>query len=150
KAYASLELRMGCEVLFSLKKDKSKGKKVLTGGVAKEYFKSGYTNCCEALLRGEPSIYAMHLEICTEKAVLDLGNGTKRHYKHYIDRPYEGSYYLLQREELGNGNKRRFSYADNESGMFRLKRIWTTNRDESLTLNWLNFDDMKHHMTVKG
>ena len=134
----ALSLEWAAKFFFELKKDKSKGKKVFTGGVAKEYFKSGYTNCCEALLRGEPSIYAMHVEISPEKAVLDLGNGTKRHYKHYIDRFNEGSYYLLQLEELGNRNRRHFSYTYT-NGVFRLKRIWTTNRDDSLTLNWLEF-----------
>jgi hypothetical protein len=77
KMYAAVELRMGCEILFKLK---SNGKHHASGEVSKKHLESGYTNCCEALLHGEPSVYAMKLEMTREEAILDLGNGTKRYY----------------------------------------------------------------------
>lgn len=149
KIYASVEMRMGCEVLFELKKDKSKGKRYYSGTVSKEYYKTGYTNCCEALLRGEPSIYAMRIEVDGDTAIVHLGNGAKRHYAFYEHSYENGTYYLLQLEERSNGNRRHFSYFF-DKGLFRLKRIWTANKDESLTLNWLDFDYNKIHVNVKG
>ena len=150
KSLASLELRMGCEVLFEVKKDKNKRKEHLGGGgVSKDYFKSGYTNCCEALLHGEPSIYAMHMEAFTDQAIVTLGNGTKRYYDPYTTDLDGSLVYLLRLEERSNGNRRHFSY-NNDKGPFQLKRIWTTNREGNLTLNWLDFDDQNLHMKVKG
>ena len=96
--YASVEMRMGCEVLFELKKDKSKGKRYYEGTVSKDYFKTGYTNCCEALLRGEPSIYAMRIELNEDSAIVHLGNGSKRHYDYYKSDYSMGTYYLLQQK----------------------------------------------------
>ena len=54
-----VEQRMGFEVLCTVTKQKTekKSKKAYyKGSVDLDFFKHGYTNCCEALLRGEPSL----------------------------------------------------------------------------------------------
>ncbi len=150
KFYAGVEMRMGCEVLLEIKRDKSKGKYYYSGGVAKEYYKSGYSNCCEALLRGEPSLYTMHAEVNDGKAVVTLGNGAKRHYELFQHRNSGETLYLLKREDKSNGNKLHFSYNFNKEGAFKLKRIWTTNSDETLTFNWMDFVDKDLELTVTG
>lgn len=144
KYYAAVELRQGLEVLCELKKDKKK----LIGGIAKNYYQSGYTNSCKALLLGEPALSAMRVELSETEATVSLGDGTKRHYYRFTDLGY-GVYYRLAYEERPNGNHRYFSYTYN-TFPFSLKRIWTTNRDGSVTLNWLEFLQRKDEFLVKA
>jgi len=70
-----VELRKGCEVLFDVKGQKEKGKHNYRffGKIDPDYFKTGYTNCCEALLHGEPSLCAMSVEGDENGFVVKLG-----------------------------------------------------------------------------
>lgn len=148
--YANVELRLGLEVLCEMHKDRSKGKKHYKGSVSKNYFKSGYTNCCEALLRGEPSVYAMKLELDAKKgyACLTLGDGTRRHYVLFGGDPYVGDYYRLYAEERNNGNLRIFDYL--YEGYLALRSIFTKNYDESLVLNRIDFNYHDQKVSLKG
>lgn len=145
KNYVSVELRQGLEVLCEVKKHK----KIFTGGIDPDYYKSGYTNCCSALLQGEPSLAAMQVEVGENHAIVTLGDGTKRHYSHFENVTYEGSYYRLNFEERPNGNKRYFSY-DARSFPFSLKQIETTNSDKTLVLNSLDFSYEGNQVFVKA
>ena len=108
---------------------------VYRGQVRSKMLKDGYSNCCEALLRGEPPIYAMRAEGSVNKMCVKLGDGTRRIYEMYRKR--HNHHFRLVREEFPNGNLRHYTYlADPPS---RVKRIWTTNGEQSLVLNWINF-----------
>ena len=91
----------------------------------------------------------MRIELNEDSAIVHLGNGAKRHYDYYKYDYSMGSYYLLKLEERSNGNRRHFSYSF-DKGLFRLKRVWTSNKDDSLTLNGLDFEYNKTHVHVKG
>ena len=145
KEFIGIEMRQGMEILFELKQ--VKGKNELVGRVAKEYFKTGYTNCCEALLRGEPSLYAMEVILYNDKAIVSLGDGSKRRYQFSFSTMNE-IFYILNLEEKSNGNKIHFSYYD---APIRLKEIQTTNKEKKV-LNWLQFkyNFKKSQLTVEG
>jgi hypothetical protein len=136
KYYAYVEMRQGLEILFKLEKQKVNGKSAKVGKVHNAYFKSGYTNCCEALLRGEPSLQAMQLTIFEKSAELVLGDGTKRFYQFYQETLTQKQY-LLAKEVKSNGNRVFFTYF--LDGPFRISRISTTNKDENFLLNELLF-----------
>ena len=53
------------------------------GKVRTKQLKQGYSNCCEALLRGEPSLLAMTLKGSQNLMFVTLGNGTVRVYNMY-------------------------------------------------------------------
>ena len=133
-----VEQRAGFEVactVYPMKTDK-KGKRYYKGDIDPELFKYGYTNCCEALLSGKPSLLALQAEGDDRSFVVSLGDGTKRHYA-FFGWAYATGLYRLVREDCANGNHRHYSYVDSDT--LYLKRIWTTNPSQSLTLNWVNF-----------
>ncbi|NGX42849.1 MAG: hypothetical protein K940chlam7_01137 [Chlamydiae bacterium] len=133
-----IEQRMGLELLFSVKEQKSKKKhkeKTYVGTVDPKCFELGYTNCCEALLRGESSLCAMKVAGTKNNFVVTLGDGTKRHYDYFLTE-YEIFCYRLVLEEKANGNRRHFSYAGDHS--IWLSKVCTKNHDDSITLNWIN------------
>ncbi len=117
------------------------------GRIDPKFLKSSYTNCCEGLIRGETDISAMNINGSLGAFVVDLGNGTKRHYT-FIGMDEENTrHYRLVREERANGNIRHIEYIDiPRSGA--PKRIWTTNGDNSLILNWINFYYDKNIRTI--
>ncbi len=139
-----VEQRKGSYLFFTLKKD---GKKNFKGKIDPNFYTHGYTNCCEALLRGEPPIYAMWAEGDKNKFIVHLGNGTRRHYQHYITKDQTRKYRLVL-EERPNGTCRHFSYIS--KNFIDLKRIWTTNKDNSLTLNFLDFDNSEYVVSITG
>jgi RHS repeat-associated protein len=129
-----LEQRTGNFIYFTVSKNKENQ---YSGKIDPDIFEFGYTNCCEALLRGEPDISAMSVSGNKEEFVVDLGNGGKRYYHYYKKTDSKVRVYRLVREERANGNKRYFSYYDSKSEF--LKKVWTTNNDESIILNSLDF-----------
>ncbi len=134
-----IEQREGSALVFE---NKSK-KKHFTGKVSQDFLKIGYTNCCEALLRGEADILGMSVEGTSEKITVSLGNGGYREYQYY-DTDWDGfQRYRLRKEKRPNGNYRYFRYRNNNSTL--LRRISTVNRDESLTLNWIDFTAFDCH-----
>lgn len=144
--YVTVELRQGLEVLFKLKyckhlETKTSGS-VYAGSVAKQNYEKGYTNCPSHLIQGEPSLFALHLQIDNTSAVLTLGDGGKRHYQ-----KVSPTFYRLYLEELPSGNKRHFFYEGSEPHE-PLTNICTTNREGSLNLNWLKFSYGKKNTHV--
>ena len=151
--YAKVELRMGLEVLCDLKKDKTKKEDIYWGTISKDYLKNGYTNCCEALIRGEPSVYAMEVEIDNKhgKAFVTLGDGTKRHYIYHTTTSH-GNVFVLTLEERPNNTLRRFYYQhvhEGKNAPIFLERIETQSQDSKIIFNWLNFSD-SYPFTVTG
>jgi len=130
-----VEQRGGSRLLFNAIKQKNKH---YVGKVEPDLLKSGYTNCCESLLQGETDISAMTVDGTESEFVVDLGNGAKRHYQYFYKDEYKIRYYRLAREERSSGNTRHFNYTDGNS--ISPKRIWTSNKSNSLTLNWINFN----------
>ncbi|MEI8366530.1 MAG: hypothetical protein WCF65_08970, partial [Parachlamydiaceae bacterium] len=137
-----VEQRAGFEVACTVQRVKSakKSKKQYKGGVDSEFFNCGYTNCCESLLNGEPSLLSLQVEGDDDNFVVTLGDGTKRHYA-YFRFEFPTALYRLVREDSPNGNHKHYSYINNKT--LHLKRIWTTNPSQSLTLNWVNFTQGK-------
>lgn len=111
------------------------------------YLENGYTNCCEGLLRGEKNLCSMTMRGSSQSSngsfVIELGNGVKRHYSRG-----DGTY-LLRIEERANGNLRFYQY-DNKKYPESPTRIWTTNKNQSLMLNWMNFEYGKKELKVSG
>lgn len=133
-----LEQRSGFRIPCTIKKMSKKGEKdFYAGKVNSKFFKSGYTNCCEALLNGEPSLLSLSIESDINQFVVILGDGTKRIYRYFRFMNHYTYVYRLIKEELPNGFVRHYTYKNDQQVM--LKRIWTTTPDESLTLNWVNF-----------
>ena len=130
----TLEQRIGSEIVCTVTKQKKGKKDYYKGGVDPEYFKTGFTNCCEALLRGEPSLQAMQIEGDEHQFVVTLGDGTKRYYSYFHEENLTGFFRLI-REDCPNGNHRHFSYEN----LLNLKQIWTTNSNNTLIFNCLNF-----------
>lgn len=137
KSNVSVEQRMGCKISFSAMESVGKKKdKHLVGGVETDFLKSGYTNCCEGLMRGEPSVYASKVDCSDDHAILTLGDGTKRHYEYIGKGENNLILFHLVLEEMANGNRRHYSYSSQSPAW--VKRIWTTNREDNLTFNWIN------------
>lgn len=130
-----VEQRGGSKLLFNASKQKNKR---FAGKIEPEQLRSGYTNCCESLLRGDTDISAMTVDGTESEFVVDLGNGTKRHYQYFYLDESGIRYYRLMMEERPNGNRRHFAYMTTSS--ISPKRIWTTNKSGSLTLNWIAFN----------
>jgi hypothetical protein len=145
KIYAYVEMRQGLEILCRLHKEKGK----YVGKLAKEYYKTGFTNCSDTLLNGESSLYALSMVIDNTKAIVTLGDGTKRHYSLIAGGSLKESYFRLNLEERNNGNRRHFAYTS-PSFPFSLEKIWTTNKDESLVLNYLNYFYQNNFIYVLG
>jgi len=136
-----IELRGGSQIPFNVKTSKGK----FFGKIDSEFLRTDYTNCCEGLLRGETDVSAMCVYGDKKRFIVDLGNGLKRHYQYFKKMGYQ-RHYRLTKEERPNGNFRYFDYIKDSSS--RPKRIWTTNRNHSLNLNWLEFDFRKLNYTV--
>ncbi|MEI8366354.1 MAG: RHS repeat-associated core domain-containing protein, partial [Parachlamydiaceae bacterium] len=154
-----VEQRAGFAVACTVEKQKSKKKKSkqqYKGGVDLRFFKDGYTNCCEALLRGEPSLQSMQVEGDEDQFIVTLGDGTKRHYA-FFQYKFPDRFYRLIREDSPNGNHKHFSYVENHkhvdyNGNEKLlfKRIWTTNPSNTLTFNWISFAYSKNLIHLKA
>jgi len=129
-----VEQRTGSRILFNAIKQKDKH---YVGKVDPSLLKSGYTNCCEALIRGETDISAMTVDGTESEFIVNIGNGVKRHYQFFYRDEYKIRYYRLTSEERPSGNRRHFNYTDGYSTS--PIRIWTSNKDNSLILNWINF-----------
>lgn len=145
-----VEQRMGFEVLCTVTKQKTekKSKKAYyKGSVDLDFFKHGYTNCCEALLRGEPSLLALQVEGNSDQFVVTLGNGTKRYYSYFLS-SIPDLFYRLSREDRPDGTHRYFSYKDNETLL--LKQVWTTNPSNTLVFNRLNFAYTENYVQVEA
>nr|NGX42984.1 tRNA3(Ser)-specific nuclease WapA [Chlamydiota bacterium] len=125
--------------------------KVCEGEVDKEYLKSSYTNCSEALLRGEPPICALKITVSNgNELVVKPGNGAERYYEcfskdyliddHFADNPVLTpiNYYRLIREKLANGNIRYVEY-DKKLSIDPV-RMYTKNSDETLELNSFKYE----------
>lgn len=136
-----IELRGGSQIPFNVKESRNN----FFGKINSEFLRTDYTNCCEGLLRGETDITAMSVYGDKNTLIVDLGNGLKRHYR-YFKKNSSKRHYRLIKEERPNGNFRYFDYIKDKSST--PKRIWTTNRNNSLTLNWLNFNFRKWDYTV--
>jgi len=145
--YAKVELRTGLEVLCKLHKEK----KLLKGSVAKEYFKCGYTNSCQSLFQGEPSLYALQVEVHDQDdaphAIVTLGDGTKRWY-HLFGGEYGVEYYRLFGEQRSNKNIRSYYYHSDTIPL--LRSVVTKNGDESLELNRIDFSYKEGEVLVKA
>ncbi|HRD55914.1 MAG TPA: hypothetical protein PLC42_05910, partial [Parachlamydiaceae bacterium] len=129
-----LEQRSGSQIPCTVKKI---SKSVFyTGSVDPDFFKSGYTNCCEALLNGEPSLLSLHIEGTNHQFVVMLGDGTKRIYRFFNALNFN-EFYRLVKEELPNGTERHYAYKNNHQLL--LERIWTTASNGSLILNSVTF-----------
>lgn len=74
-----------------------------------------------------------------------MGDGTTRYYTSFHNQ-FPDLFYRLVLEILPNGNQRHFSYVENKS--FLLKRVWTTDPSNSLTLNWLNFSFKNKNLDI--
>jgi len=148
KFYAKVELRTGLEVLCELHKEKGFYK----GSVAKDYFKSGYTNSCQSLFQGEPSLYALQVEVHSKDedpyAIVTLGDGTRRWYVLFDADPYQGEYYRLFGEERSNNTIRSYYYV--YEGFPLLRRVLTRNKDQSLVLNQIDFSYKEDEVLVKA
>lgn len=71
--------RDGCYIPFTVAKQ---GRKYF-GKVDTDFLKSGYTNCCEALLKGGTDILAMSVEGFSNHFFVNLGNGGYRLYEYF-------------------------------------------------------------------
>lgn len=103
-------------------------------------YQAGFTHNHEAVLRGEPSIYGMRVEGDTKNFLVTLGDGTKRHYSFYKKGSIDDQskyHYQLVLEEKPNGHRRHFQYVKNKP---YVTRIGTTNKEDSLTLSWVNLE----------
>lgn len=145
KVYAYVELRQGLEILCRLYKENGS----YVGTLAKEYYKTGFTNCSDGLLNGESSLYALSVEIHHTNATVTLGDGTKRHYYFMAGNSHKDGYFRLYLEERNNGNRRHFRY-NSPLFPFSLEKVWTTNADGSLTLNSLDFYYENNYVFVQG
>jgi RHS repeat-associated protein len=136
----TVEQRAGFEVVCTVVKqrsEKKKGRKTCyKGGVDPEFFQNGYTNCCEALLRGDPSLLALQVVGDEDQFTVTLGDGTKRHYS-FLRYDYVTIIYRLIREDYPDGCHRHYSYVDNET--LSLKCVWTTDPGNTFALNHVNF-----------
>jgi len=135
----TVEQRGGSSLPFTMIEKK---KKYYEGKIDSIFLKNGYTNCCEGLLRGEKDVCAISVRGSKKSSFeVDLGNGVKRHYGRYEDKDSGNGlkFYRLCVEERGNGNLRYFDYEDKKNPRSPT-RIWTTNKNQSLTLNWINFE----------
>ncbi len=129
-------------------KDSETKSKIYKGKVDPIFFRSGYTNCCEALLNGQPSLLGLTVEGNDNQFTVTLGDGTKRYYTYFrYEFPHDQLYRLI-REDFPNGNHRYYSYTN--AYTTRPKRIWSTNRDETLTLNWINFSYEKNDFKAEA
>jgi hypothetical protein len=92
-----VELRRGLQVLFELTKYPGKEERY-HGKIPSSFFKAGYTNSCEQLLRGQPDLRAMTVEGKKgESFTVSLGDGTRRHYTKYsADNSYRLTFRLFQ------------------------------------------------------
>ena len=127
------EERIGSSIPFSMKSSQGS----YWGELRPKIFRAGYSNCCEALLRGEPPLYAMRISGTDKTMCVKLGDGTKRIYRQYKKVQGPAIKYRLIREEFPNRNRRHYTYLSDSSS--KLKRIWTTNSKGDLELNWINF-----------
>ena len=153
KAPILLEQREGfmvpCQVTVKKHKEKRKKKykKVYTyeGKVDPDFFKNGYTNCCESLLQGEASLVALQLKGTDDHFTVTLGDGTKRYYT-YFHSDFHIDYYRLYKEDCPNGNSKYFSYYDS---LF-LKKIETKDKTNTLLLNSILFSYSKEGVAAKA
>lgn len=141
-----VEQRSGFEIVCTViadKRDKNDKKKNLyyRGKVDPDFFKHGYTNSAEALLRGEPSLMAMQVEGDINQFIVTLGDGTKRYYSSFTH-PAPQVFYRLTREDFPDGCHRHYSYMEKDT--LNLKQVWTTNPADTLAFNAVNFS---HHDT---
>ncbi|HRD56232.1 MAG TPA: RHS repeat-associated core domain-containing protein [Parachlamydiaceae bacterium] len=137
--------RDGCYIPFTVAKQ---GRKYF-GKVDADFLKSGYTNCCEALLKGGTDILAMSVEGFSNHFFVNLGNGGYRLYE-YFDSMAHYRYYRLVKEGRPNGNVRHFEYDLKYLSM--PKRVQTLNRDQSLVLNWMefNYSELENHVKASN
>lgn len=142
-----VEQRGGSFLAFNATKQKNKR---YIGKIDSKQLKSGYTNCCEALLRGEVDILAMTVDGTNDEFIVNLGNGCKRYYQFVYRDETKVRYYRLTKEMRPNGNCRYFEYISTSS--FSPKKVWTSNRDNSLILDWINFNFEKENLnyTISG
>lgn len=139
-----VEQRGGSFLPFDMTEKK---KNYYKGTIDGHFLKHGYTNCCEGLLRGEKDVLAMSVKGGSSGIfAVNLGNGVNRYYSY--DKVKDGlSIYRLVKEKRANGNLRHFEYGDKKNSESPT-RIWTTNKNESLTLNWMNFKYGKKELKV--
>jgi len=142
--HLNADQREGSSLPFTITK---KQKNYYEGKVKQFYLENGYTNYCEGLLRGEKDLSAMTVKGSSSSSkgsfIVELGNGVKRHYTG------ADSNYLLRLEERANGNIRFFQYDDKKNPKF-LTRVRTTNKNQTLTLNWMNFEYGKKELKVSA
>jgi YD repeat-containing protein len=146
KGHLRLEQRQWLNIPFKVKKSKDKN---LIASISSKIFDYGYTNCTEALKRGEPSLVHTTMELTGNYKIpktcswtVSFQNGTKRYY---IQAGHE-SHYHLDRELLPNGLCRIFSYDDNNN----LKTITTKNQDGSLELSKIVLSRSGLNYSVEG
>ena len=159
----SLDQRQWLEIPFEGKKAK-KGK-AIHAAINEKIFEKGYTNCTEAMLRGEPSLVHTSMKLVgdydkpkTCQWVVSFNDGTKRYYRFYdkhdntragavgdvfVSRDYK---FHLVEEKLPNGLRRFFYY----NPKHRLEKIVTKNRDESLELNHIDITRENRQYSVHG
>ena len=144
-----VEQRGGSSLPFTMEKMK---KGYYEGNIKYYFITNGYTNFCEGLLRGEKDVTAITVKGSRKSSfVVDLGNGVKRHYGRYLDKKTDDTmtYFRLCIEERENGNLRKFEYEDNHKPRSPT-RIWTTNKNQSLMLNWMTFEYGKNGVNVRA
>lgn len=129
-----LDQRRGFKAPFNLHEGKHRS---FYGNIYSEFLENGYSNSPDSLLEGRTAIKAMSVLIKNGMVIIDIGNGTKRHYHSFFNRASNQYLYRLYLEERPSGNKRFFSYINGESTF--PARIWTLSPDETLILNWINF-----------
>ena len=146
RGVAYLEQRTGSYLPFTISKWGRDGWRY-SGRISSTCYTSGYTNCCEALLRGEPDLASISLlgnENCFE---VSLGDGTKRIYQTFYKKKYEECIKMrLVEERLPSGNRRHYRYVDRDT--LNLKSITTTNTPGSVQLNSFQFSYHEHNITI--
>jgi pantothenate kinase len=98
-------------------------------------------------LRGETDVSAMSVYGDKKTLIVDLGNGLKRHYN-FFKKSSGKLHFKISKEERQSGNIRYYDYLKESSSI--PKRIWTTNKNNSVTLNWLDFNFGKFDYTISA